>query len=292
MLGRHLDLRLLRLISHDRNIKTEEQIDAEAQELASNVSYVATDEDFLKFTQRAGEHFEWRGKKILDVACGKGDLANQLAMKGASAVYGLDIQTPSVNLARASAAKQGISNVEFFASDFHNWATTEKFDYVVSYEALDHIPDAKATLRKMASLIKDDGKIINFAAGFWRAPVGADHCHDFMRFSIPWTQLVFNEEALFTVRREKFRPNDPATSFHEIRGGLSMYTFSQYKEAIRDAGLEIVAWDVNYQLKYKLGGALRPVSAVLSRIPVVGEYFIFSVMSVLSKSSQPAPTNG
>jgi hypothetical protein len=64
-------------------------------------------------------------------------------------------------------------------------------------------------------------------------------------------------------------------------------SYSQYREAIRDAGLEIVAWDVNYQLKYiKWGAVLRPVSAVLTQVPLLGEYFIFSVMSALSKATR------
>jgi len=284
MLGRTLDTKLLRLISHDRNLKTEEQILAATNELASNMSYVATEEDFLKFTRRSGGHFDWREKKILDIACGSGDLVNHLAMNGAATVVGIDVQPQAIKVATAYAARQGISNVEFVAADFHNWDTAEKFDYVLSYEALDHIPDIRSTMKKMASLVEDDGKIINFAAGFWRAPIGADHCDDFMRFRIPWTQLLFSDEARFTVRREKFRPNDPATVWRDIRGGLSMYTYSEYTDAIRDAGLQIDAWDVNYQLKYiKRGRIVRPVSAVATRLPRLGEYFIFSVMSVLSK---------
>ena len=58
-------------------------------------------------------------------------------------------------------------------------------------------------MKKMASLLKDDGRIINFAAGFWKAPIGADHCDDFMRFPVPWTQLAFSDQARFAVRREK-----------------------------------------------------------------------------------------
>jgi len=271
------------MISDDRNLKTEEQIEAEAENRASSLSYVATDVDFVKFTQRSGGYFDWEGKTILDIACGAGDLVNHLAMKGAAAAYGVDIQEHSIKLARAFAERQGIANAHFYAEDFHSWSTDEKFDYVVSYEALDHIPDTQRTLEKMASLVKDDGKIINFAAGFWRGPVGADHCEDFLRVHPPWTQLLFNEEALFTVRREKFRPGDPATSFSEIRGGLSMYTYSEYQDAIRNAGLRIVEWDVNYQLKVKARGALHPIGVGLTRLPLVGEYFTFSVMSVLSK---------
>jgi hypothetical protein len=53
--------------------------------------------------------------------------------------------------------------------------------------------------------------------------------------------------------------------------------------------LKIDAWDVNYQLRYvKRGWLYRPISAVLTRIPWLGEYFTFSVMSVLSKA-EPAP---
>jgi ubiquinone/menaquinone biosynthesis C-methylase UbiE len=282
MLGRKLDTKILRFISHDRNKMTEEQIEAAAQKFVSKMSYTPPDEDFRKFTQRAGAYFDWKGKRILDVACGRGDLANHLAMRGASEVYGIDIQNQHIAVGKSVAAKNGISNVQFFECNFHQWVTAERFDYVISYEALDHIPDAKKTLKKMAGLLKDNGKIINFAAGFWLGP-SADHCDDFMRIFIPWRHLLFNEQALFAVRREKFRPNDPATSFKEIRGGLSMYTLSEYKKAIHDAGLEVVAWETNYQLKYRLGGVLYPLSGIVSRVPFLGEYFVFSTLAVLAK---------
>ena len=285
MLGETLDTKVFRLFCHDRNLKTEEQIERERKELASNQSFQATDEDFRKFTERSLGYFDYRGKKIVDLASGAGDLVNYLAMNGASEAYGVEIQPDSVMIAESVAAKEGIRNTKFIATDFHEWQTDEKFDYVLTYEALDHIPDVGPTMKKMASLLKDDGRIINFAAGFWKAPIGADHCDDFMRFHIPWTQLIFSDQARLNVRREKFRPSDPATSWPEIRGGLSMYTYSGYKKAIQDAGLKIVAWDMNYQLKYiKRGWPYRPFSAVLTRIPLIREAFTLSVMSVLEKA--------
>lgn len=290
MLGQALDTKLFRLLCHDRNLLTEEQIEREGAELASKQTYEATDEDFRKFTERSDGYFQFRGKKIVDLACGAGDLVNYLALNGAAEAWGVDIQDHHVKIADSVAARLGISNSKFVTEDFHKWETDEKFDYVLTYEALDHIPHVDATMKKMASLLKDDGRIINFAAGFWKAPVGADHCDDFMRIHPPWTQLLFDDQARLTVRREKFRPSDPATSFRDIRGGLSMYTYSEYKQAIDDAGLDIVAWDLNYQLKYiKRGWLYRPFSAVLTRLPFVSEYFIFSVMSVLKKAPQASP---
>ena len=285
MLGEALDTKVFRLFCHDRNLKTEEQIEREREELASNQSFESTDEDFRKFTERSLGYLDYRGKKIVDLACGMGDLVNYLALNGASEAYGVEIQPASIKIAESVAAKKGIPNVKFFASDVHKWQTDEKFDYVLSYEALDHIPNVGPTMKKMASMLKDDGRIINFAAGFWKAPIGADHCDDFMRFHVPWTQFVFSDQARLTVRREKFRPSDPATSWPEIRGGLSMYTYSGYKKAIQDAGLKIVAWDMNYQLKYiKRGWLYRPFSAILTRIPLIREYSTLSVMSVLEKA--------
>ena len=54
MLGTAVDTKLFRLLTHDRNLKTEEQIEAEAEEFASKGTYNPTDEDFRKFTQRSG----------------------------------------------------------------------------------------------------------------------------------------------------------------------------------------------------------------------------------------------
>jgi SAM-dependent methyltransferase len=284
MLGEKIDTFILRLIAHDRNILTEEQIEAKTNYQAETCSYVAIDKDFVKFTSRAGKYFDWKGKKILDVACGKGNLANFLAKKGASAVWGIDIQNKHLRIARSVAKREDINNVIFIEGDFHKWETQERFDYVISYEALDHIPNTRATLEKMANLLRKEGKIINFAAGFWFGP-SADHCDEFMRFFIPWRHLLFNEKALFNVRREKYRPTDPATCFEDIRGGLSKYTLSGYKKAIFDSGLKICAFETNYQFKYKYKGLLYPISNFFTRIPLIGELFVFSTFAVLTKRS-------
>ena len=165
MLGETLDTKVFRLFCHDRNLKTEEQIERERKELASNQSFQATDEDFRKFTERSLGYFDYRGKKIVDLASGAGDLVNYLAMNGASEAYGVEIQPDSVMIAESVAAKEGIRNTKFIATDFHEWQTDEKFDYVLTYEALDHIPDVGPTMKKMASLLKDDGRIIELCGG-------------------------------------------------------------------------------------------------------------------------------
>lgn len=153
----------------------------------------------------------------------------------------------------------------------------------MSYEALDHLSNTKAALNKMANLLLDDGKIINFVGGFWMSPV-ADHFDKFMRFLIPWRHLIFNESSLLNVRREKYRPEDPATCFENVRGGLSKCILSTYKKAIRDLSLKVLVFETNYQLRYRYNGIAYAVSRVLTKIPFVRDFLTYSAFCVLAKS--------
>jgi len=135
LFGRSLDTKLQRLMSHDRNKMTQEEMVARARAAVSLGSQPCTDEKFRKFTGTAGDHFHWKGRTILDVACGNSDLVIHLAMQGAARVIDLDHERISV--ARSTASRFWVATVEFIESNFHEWAADERFDYVVSYEALD-----------------------------------------------------------------------------------------------------------------------------------------------------------
>lgn len=80
MFGEKIDTAILRLISHDRNMMTEKQIELEARKQMA--TYTPSDERFVKFVARSRGHFDWKAKRILDVGCERGDLANFLAKKG------------------------------------------------------------------------------------------------------------------------------------------------------------------------------------------------------------------
>ena len=93
---------------------------------------------------------------------------------------------------------------------------------------------------------------------------------------------IFNERALFNIRKEKYRPTDPATCFENIRGGLSKYTLSDYKKAINELKLQILIFETNYQFKYKLNGILYPISRFVTNLPIIGEFLTFSSFAVLT----------
>ena len=282
MFGKKIDTFIIRFISHDRNLKTENQLEKDSllNDRPTNLS------NFNKFIERAGARFSWRGSTILDVCCGEGDLARSLAKNGAKEVYGVDIQSKHISLADRIANKEEISNVHFIKSDFYDFNVNKKFDYVISYEILDHIPNTEAALKKMVSFVKDNGKLIVFTSAFWGSPL-ADHCSGFMKFFIPWRHLIFNEDALLKVRREKFRPTDDGKSFSDIRGGLSKYLFTDYYNSIKKLGLKVEVDECNYQFKYVYNGKLKLLyflSIIISKIPILRQFFVYSSIIILHKS--------
>jgi len=285
MFGEKLDTFILDFLTHNKNLKHESDIQSSSERLST--SYNPSSEDFDKFISRAGKNFNWNGKKVLDVACGKGDFIHFLSKNGVSKAVGIDIQSENILVAKSHALSEGRNNSDFIHGDFFKWETNEKFDYVVSNEALDHIPNVYKALDKMKNLINDDGAIINICGEFWKGP-NADHCGGFMKIFIPWRHLIFNERAVFNIRKKKFRPDDPGEDFKSIRGGLSKYTLSSYENSVQKLNLNIIAHSINFQVKSLtrfplLNKILSIVNNILLQIPFVGEYFAFSLISVLKK---------
>ena len=101
----------------------------------------------------AVEHFKLRPDiKFLDVACGKGELAEWARRRGASGV-GSDLS--------AAAIKQGQDLFPYLplavANGQHLPYPTNTFDAIGSMGSLEHYEDMAAGVREMARVVKPDG---------------------------------------------------------------------------------------------------------------------------------------
>lgn len=104
-------------------------------------------------------------KYILDAGCGTGNLTIELANKFPHAmVVGVDFSENSLSQARALALRLNIANASFSFQDmmepFDLHEREKRFDLVVSFGCLHHIPDPDASLRHLRSVITDDGLFI------------------------------------------------------------------------------------------------------------------------------------
>jgi SAM-dependent methyltransferase len=94
-----------------------------------------------------------QGKRILDVGCGSGRYAVELA-KGGATVVGVDFSEEMLKMSRERAREAGVEDrTQFIAADFAEWGrnSTEQFDASFAMGVFDYIEDAAGFLKTMAA---------------------------------------------------------------------------------------------------------------------------------------------
>ena len=138
------------------------------------------------------------GKKVLDVGCGGGILAEAMAERGAQ-VTGIDLGDAPLAVARLHLKESGrqVDYRKISAEDMAQQAPAG-FDVVTCMEMLEHVPDPASTVAACAQLVKPGGQVffstINRNPKSWLfAIVGAEYIlkllprgtHEYMKFIKP-----------------------------------------------------------------------------------------------------------
>ena len=144
------------------------------------------------------QHSPVAGRRLVDVGCGGGILAEAMAQRGA-VVTGIDWGSAPLSVARMHQLESGAA-VEYHQSTAEQLAEREGgcFDIVCCLEMLEHVPEPAEVIRACSRLAKPGGALyfstINRnPKSFIFAIVGAEHIlkllpagtHDYARFIKP-----------------------------------------------------------------------------------------------------------
>jgi 2-polyprenyl-3-methyl-5-hydroxy-6-metoxy-1,4-benzoquinol methylase len=101
----------------------------------------------------------WKGKNILELGCGTGELANALSFCGAN-VTAIDFSSSSITKAKNLATKMKSKNVKFYEKNILELDLEKKFDIVIALGSLHHTIDAKKGFSIACKHCKINGIVI------------------------------------------------------------------------------------------------------------------------------------
>ena len=95
------------------------------------------------------------GKKVLDVGCGGGILAESMARRGAD-VLGIDMGEAPLAVGRLHAQQENVQNIEYRQIPVEQLALEQagQYDVVTCMEMMEHVPDPASIVKACQSLVK------------------------------------------------------------------------------------------------------------------------------------------
>ena len=138
------------------------------------------------------------GKRVIDVGCGGGILAEAMARLGAT-VTGLDLSEKPLRVAQLHLLESGLQ-IDYHLSSAEDFSVPNEsqFDVVTCMEMLEHVPDPSSTVAACAKLAKPGGRVFfstinRNPKAYLLAVIGAEYVlkllpkgtHDYTRFIRP-----------------------------------------------------------------------------------------------------------
>ena len=176
------------------------------------------------------------GKRVLDIGCGGGILADAMARKGAE-VLGIDLAGKALKVAQLHALEAqtpGVSYREVSAEALAD-EQPESFDVVTCMEMLEHVPDPSSVVRACAALVKPGGHVFfstinRNAKAFVFAIVGAEYIlnllprgtHEFAKFIKPSELAAYARAAGLDLEHTRGMEYNPLTRHYWLSANTSV----------------------------------------------------------------------
>ena len=184
------------------------------------------------------------GKRVLDVGCGGGILADAMARKGAD-VLGIDLSVKALRVAQLHALEASTPRVEYREISTEDLAAEQpgSFDVVTCMEMLEHVPDPASIVQACSTLVKPGGWVFfstlnRNPKSFLFAIVGAEYVlnqlpkgtHEYAKFIRPSELASYGRAAGLALQHTKGMEYNPLTRRYWLSEDTSVnYLFATRK---------------------------------------------------------------
>ena len=186
-------------------------------------------------------------KRVLDIGCGGGILADSMARKGAT-VLGVDLASKSLKVAQLHALEAQTPNVSYREISAEDLALEQpvSFDIVTCMEMLEHVPDPQSIVAACAALVKPGGWVFfstlnRNSRAFLHAIVGAEYVlgmlprgtHEYAKFITPSELATFGRKVGLEIQATRGLEHNPLTKRYKLSSDTRVnYLLATQKTAI------------------------------------------------------------
>ena len=189
------------------------------------------------------QHINLAEKRVLDIGCGGGILAEALAHHGAT-VTAIDKAEASLSVAKLHLLESQleISYLDSTAEEFAE-AQPAQFDVVTCLEMLEHVPDPSSVVAACQRLVKPGGLV--FFSTINRNPksylfaiIGAEYLlnllprgtHDYAKLIKPSELATWSRQAHLTLRDQIGMGYNPLTKKYFLQNSLDVNYLACYEK--------------------------------------------------------------
>ncbi len=185
-----------------------------------------------------------KGRRVLDVGCGGGILADAMARRGAD-VTGIDLSSKALKVAQLHALEAQTDRVQYREISAENLAAEQpsSFDVVTCMEMLEHVPEPSLVVKACAALVKPGGHVFfstinRNAKAFLFAIVGAEYVlnmlprgtHEYAKLIKPSELAAYCRGADLALEHTKGLQYNPLTKHYWLNNNTSVnYMFATVK---------------------------------------------------------------
>ncbi|MCC7701403.1 bifunctional 2-polyprenyl-6-hydroxyphenol methylase/3-demethylubiquinol 3-O-methyltransferase UbiG [Janthinobacterium sp. GW460P] len=175
------------------------------------------------------------GKRVIDIGCGGGILAESMARKGAD-VTGIDLSDKALKVADLHSLESGAKvRYKLIAAEAMAAEEPGQYDVVTCMEMLEHVPDPAAIVQACATLVKPGGHV--FLSTLNRNPkaylfaiLGAEYLlrllpkgtHDYDKFITPAELSQYLRSAGLDVNSMRGMGYNPLTKIYSLNSDTSV----------------------------------------------------------------------